>query len=404
MKVLVVSHMYPSVFNEIAGIFVHQQVKELIKQGCEVKVVSPIPWAPFPIKHLSAKWRAYAAIPNLAHWEGVEIYHPRYISFPKAYLFEYSGHFMHRDIKDLVNKIYDQFKFDLIQAHVALPDGFAAMLLKQIYNKPLVVTIHGQDLQQTVYTNKQCKKALSKVFAQADRIITVSEKLKNIAFKEFGFSEKITVINNGITADKLVFKETEISELGTEYAGHKTILSVSNLIISKGIDLNLKAIAQLVEKHPKLKYVIIGDGLELSNLRTLMSDLKLNKQVEFLGRLSHELVMKHMAVADIFSLPSWNEGFGVVYVEAMACGKPVIACQGEGIEDVVTDGETGLLVKPKDVDSLVNALDFLLSNPEEAQAIGERAKRLVLENYTWEKNAEKTIKLYEEVLRDRDNK
>jgi len=404
VKLLVISHMYPSAFNEVAGIFVHQQVKELIKQGCYVKVVSPVPWTPFPIKHLSAKWRAYATIPKLAHWEGVDVYYPRYISFPKSYLFEFSGHFMHRGIEGLVNNIYDRFNFDLIQAHVALPDGFTAMLLKQKYNKPLVVTIHGQDLQQTVHKNKQCKKALSKVFAQADMIIAVSTKLKSIAVREFGFSEKITVINNGIAADKLISKEAEISELGIKRISYKNILSVSNLIASKGIDLNLKAMAQLVEKHPNLKYVIIGDGPELNNLRALATDLKLNKQVEFLGRLSHELVMEHMAVADIFSLPSWNEGFGVVYVEAMACGKPVIACHGEGIKDVVTYGETGLLAKPKNVESLVNALDFLLSNPEEAQAMGERAKRLVLESYTWEKNAEKTIKLYEEVLRDRDNK
>jgi len=101
---------------------------------------------------------------------------------------------------------------------------------------------------------------------------------------------------------------------------------------------------------------------------------------------------------DIFSLLSWREGFGVVYLEAMAHGKPVIGCQGEGIEDVIAHGKNGLLVKPRDIDSLVEALDFLLSHPEEAKAMGERARKLVLENYTWEKNAEKTIKVYKEVL------
>jgi glycosyltransferase involved in cell wall biosynthesis len=120
--------------------------------------------------------------------------------------------------------------------------------------------------------------------------------------------------------------------------------------------------------------------------------------VEFLGQLSHKKVMEYMAVTDIFSLPSWNEAFGVVYIEAMAQGKPVIGCQGEGIEDFVEDGKTGLLAKPKDVDSLVKALDFLLSHPTEAQEIGKRAGDLVLKHYTWEKNAEKTIEVYQEVL------
>jgi len=88
----------------------------------------------------------------------------------------------------------------------------------------------------------------------------------------------------------------------------------------------------------------------------------------------------------------------VVYIEAMACGKPVIGCKGEGIEDFVEDGKTGLLVKSKDVDSLAKAIDYLLNNPDEAKAMGERARKMVLENYTWEKNAEKTIKVYQEVL------
>jgi teichuronic acid biosynthesis glycosyltransferase TuaC len=114
--------------------------------------------------------------------------------------------------------------------------------------------------------------------------------------------------------------------------------------------------------------------------------------------------MKYISKADIFSLPSLNEAFGVVYIEAMACGKPVIGCKGEGIEDFVDDKITGLLVKPKDVDSLAKALDFLLSNPDEAKAIGERARKLVMKNYTWAKNAEKTISLYQGVLELSNNK
>ena len=117
-----------------------------------------------------------------------------------------------------------------------------------------------------------------------------------------------------------------------------------------------------------------------------------------MGRLSHKEVMKYIAEADIFSLPSWNEAFGVVYIEAMAHGKPVIGCQGEGIEDFVEHGKTGLLVKPKDVDSLAKAMDYLLSNPDEARPMGKRARKLVLENYTWKKNVERTIEVYREVF------
>ena len=105
-----------------------------------------------------------------------------------------------------------------------------------------------------------------------------------------------------------------------------------------------------------------------------------------------------MAIADIFSLPSWREGIGNFYLEAMAQGKPIIACQGEGITDVIENNRTGLLVKPKDVKSVTTAIAFLLENPQKACEIRERAKKLVLKNYTWEKTVQNYIKIYEELL------
>jgi len=396
MKVLVISHMYPSTFNDISGIFVHEQVKALIDKGIEVQVVSPIPWTPFPINCLSSKWKKYSNIPEREIREKISVWYPRYVTFPRAWFFASSGQRMFLGIKDIVAKIYKEFKFDLIHAHVALPDGLAAVKLKQIYRKPVIVTIHGQDLQQTLYKNSNCKTALFYVFKQADKIVTVSSKLKRIAKENFGFAKKIITIGNGVQINKLVLKRNNILR-GNDF-NCRIILSVSNLILQKGIDYNLKAFARLVDKYSNLRYLIIGDGPEMKHLKELSNNLRINKRVEFLGKLPHHEVIKYMAKADIFSLPSWNEGFGVVYLEAMACGKPVIGCKGEGIEDFVENGKTGLLVKPKDVDSLAKAMDYLLSNPDEARTMGERARKLVLENYTWEKNAEKIIKIYKEVL------
>jgi len=283
-----------------------------------------------------------------------------------------------------------------MHAHVALPDGYAAMLVNRWYSKPLVVTVHGQDLQVTLHRNTRCKRALARVFKKADKVITVSTKLKNIAEENLGFSEKTIVINNGINTEKLVGGE---SSLASDYVDYKTILSVSNLVASKGIDLNLKAISKLVKKHSNLRYVVIGDGPEINNLKKLTSRLNLKNNVEFLGRLPQEKVMDYMAATSVFSLPSWREGFGVVYLEAMAHGKPVIGCAGEGIEDIIENGTTGLLVRTKDLDSLFEALDFLFTHPEEGEAMGKRARKHVLENYTWQKNAEKTLEIYNELLK-----
>lgn len=114
-------------------------------------------------------------------WDDIEVYYPRYLVFPRNFLFASSGKRMYFGVSKLIEKIYQEFSFDIIHAHVALPDGFAAMLLKRRYTKPLVVTIHGQDLHVTLYRSTRCKKALTKVFEQADRVVTVSNKLKEIA-------------------------------------------------------------------------------------------------------------------------------------------------------------------------------------------------------------------------------
>lgn len=395
MKVLIISHMYPSTFNEVGGVFVHQEAQELQKQGCEVKVVSPVPWSPFSVKYFSKKWKKYSEVPVRMTWDGIDVWYPRYLSFPRACFFSSSGQRMYRGIKNVVAKVYQEFRFDLIHAHVALPDGYAGVLLAQKYHKPLIVTIHGQDFQHTIYRNAACSRAVSYVLSSVSETICVSRKLQQLSIKRLGIRDKLIVVPNGINPQDVLSHPVESAK---QQGKCLTLLSVSNLVQTKGIDLNLYALQRICKKYSEVRYVVIGGGPEESKLRKLAGELGLKKRVEFLGRQPHDRVMGYMAACDVFTLPSWNEGFGIVYLEAMANGKPVIGCQGEGIEDFVENGKTGMLVRPKDVDSLVETLDFLLSHPEEAKYMAERARELVLEKYTWENSAKKTIKAYEKVV------
>jgi len=396
MKVLVISHMYPSTFSKVYGIFVHKQVKALVNKGVKVKVVSPIPWTPFPINCLSKKWNRYSKISQKMIYEGIEIYYPRYLVFPKILFFASSGERMFNGIQETVRKIYKNFKFDIVHSHDALPDGYAGMEISKKYKKPLIVTIHGKDFQQTIFKNNKCKKIVKNIIDFSAKTIIVSEKLKNIGKNNLKIHpSKMIKISNGINLNDIC---RNIKGSIGEYRKKRLILSVSYLKKIKGIDLNLQAIAKLKGKYPDIIYLIIGEGKERKQLEKLAKELNLQNMVIFIGEVSHCKAMQYMALCDILSLPSWNESFGVVYIEAMAHGKPVIGCQGEGIEDFVEHEKTGLLVKPRDVDSIVEALDFILSNPDEAKEIGNRARKFILENYTWEKTAEKTIKVYKEVL------
>jgi glycosyltransferase involved in cell wall biosynthesis len=186
--------------------------------------------------------------------------------------------------------------------------------------------------------------------------------------------------------------------LASKYANNRIVLSVSHLIKRKGINVNLGAIAELKRKYPDLKYLVIGDGPERTFLARLAHDLEIEPQVEFLGQMPHGKAMEYMAISEVFSLPSWDEAFGVVYLEAAMHGKPVIACKGEGIADVIENNVTGLLVKPKDVASLAKAIDSLLENPQRAHQMGERARALVLGSYTWVMNAKRYMEIYRELV------
>ncbi len=394
MKVLVVSHLFPSTANQVSGIFVKQQVHELIKQGCEVKVISPVPWTPFPVYHFSGKWTDIHKIPAEDEIDGINVIYPRYLALPKNWLFARSGNRMYTGIKSAVREIHKAFPFDLIHAHVALPDGYAAMLLAEDYRIPFVVTIHGKDVQQSVHINQKCQESLSTVLDRASKTVFVSNKLKSRAEKIFGRNSDFTVVSNGINPASILKQ----SGKRTHQKSNKVILSVSNLVRTKGIDHNLLAINQVINTFPALRYHIVGDGPEKEFLRILTEDLKLSKKVTFLGKQPHEQVLAYMDGCDIFSLPSWQEGFGIVYLEAMALGKPVIGCRGEGIEDFVEHKVNGILVKPKDLDDLVKGIAYILDHPDEAKEMGRRARELVISEYTWDQNARKTLEQYQAIL------
>ncbi len=172
------------------------------------------------------------------------------------------------------------------------------------------------------------------------------------------------------------------------------IVSVSNLIELKGIDHNLIALAELSGRSPDLEfeYVIVGDGPEKDKLISLSEELNLSGQVHFLGRLPYLDTMEEISRGDFFSLPSWGEAFGIVYLEAMARGKPVIGCYENGAEDIFEHGKQGFLINPKDTNALSDYLERLIEDPSLRLTMGAAAY-MRAQDFTWETNAQKMLEL-----------
>lgn len=394
MKILIISHMYPTIVNNVKGIFVHEQVKELIKRGSEVKVIAPIPYVPPGFSILSSRWKLFNLIPDKDKIENVDVYYPRYVAYPRNFRLHDSGIRMYRAISPLVKRIYQEFQFDLIHSHTILPDGNAAVKIGSEYDVPIITTVHGRDFQNTINYPKS-KEILKDTLEKTNRIVLVSNKLFNIQKSEFPTVniKKVNVIPNGVT-DLFLENGKEIKKKNNKV----NIISVSSLILQKGIEYNLQAVAELKKDYSNIHYYIIGDGPQRSYLNELVNKLYLSNHVTFLGNQSREQVRDWLDCSDIFVLPSWNEGFGVVYIEAMARHLPVIGCKGEGIEDIIVDGQEGFLTNPKDYKDIKEKIEKLLKNPELRYKMGEKGYIKVEKEFTWENVVDKLIKVYQDVL------
>ncbi|WNF22637.1 glycosyltransferase [Mesobacillus jeotgali] len=395
MKILIISHLYPSVKREYYGTFVHEQVKELKKLDIELKVVSPVKLSPFPLNRISEKWKGYAEIPFSDVYDSVHVTYPRYLSLPRNIAFDKSGLLMYKSIRKQILKMHQQEKFDMIHAHVALPDGFAAYLLSKEIGIPYVLTVHGQDLQKTVKLSSECKKQVGFTLEHASKVIYVSSKLKKLESEIFpDVLVNEVIIPNGVSQKWLNVKKDKARSDANFNGSGPRLLSVSNLYFEKGIQDNIVAVSKLVAEYPDLQYIVVGDGPEREKLEGMAKKLGIERNVVFKGAFKPNHVIEIMNECDVFSLPSFNEAFGIVYIEAMACAKPVIACRGEGPEDYITSGLNGFLMKPRDTEELTEILRQLFLNPTQRSQVAENARTLIENEYNWNSAAKKIKDVY----------
>jgi glycosyltransferase involved in cell wall biosynthesis len=162
--------------------------------------------------------------------------------------------------------------------------------------------------------------------------------------------------------------------------------------------LLLRAVAAIIPEYPQISCEIIGNGPELLRLDRLASNCKIAGNVRFLGRQSRKQVADAMRRCVIFALPSQYEGLGCVYLEAMSAAKPVIACRGQGIDEIIQHGKSGWLIDPGNLQELIAALSALLQNTRLRRQMSEAARRIVLENHTSAHQATQLAAIYRECV------
>ncbi len=291
-----------------------------------------------------------------------------------------------------------QSKIDYVLVGQILPLGTAAFIASLFNNFKYAVFFHGMDMPLTL--NKSHKKLITKfIIKRADKIICANSyvEAKILEFYKEA-TGKTGVFNPAIENVSLMVSEREKEELREKYElkGKKVLFSLGRLVERKGFDKVIEALISLNrEERKNLIYFIAGTGPEENNLLKMVP-LELARKINFLGAISETEKWKWLNLADIFIMPSRDiagdfEGFGIVYLEAALCGKPVIAGNSGGIKDAVLSEKTGLLVDPENIEEIKNAIKKLVSDDKLRHDLGENGRLRAKNDFNWEKRAKEIL-------------
>jgi glycosyltransferase involved in cell wall biosynthesis len=383
LHVLTLTPFYPHAGNEADGPFVAEPLVHLSR----FNVVSTI---------IAAKPMSIPAVTPTDRFP-IPIW-VRHLELPGKAAYGSWGWFMYARLRWLVARLRRRQPIDLIHAHAALPCGQAAALLSRQLRIPFIITTHGVDVmstgRETGLSRWWCERVTRSVYQQANQNICVSELSRRKVLSGVGSPVKTTVVYNGV--DTELFAPAN----GSDDRANVTILSVGRLTAVKAQDVVLHAMARLADQFPLLRCEIIGTGEERSNLLALAKDLNIADRVELLGTRSRREVAEAMQRCTVFALPSREEAMGCVFLEAMATAKPVIACHGEGIAEIIRHGENGWLVEHNNLEQLSHALATLLADASLRSRLGQAGRKTMVERLTLAHQAEQLNQVYRACLQE----
>lgn len=288
-----------------------------------------------------------------------------------------------------IRRQLDAYKPDILHAHYATSYG---LLAGKTHFRPLIISAWGSDVYDFPKSSVLHKRMLKNVLSKADLICSTSYCMREETAKYT--RKKIEVVPFGV--DTEVFKPVENSLAGKDEIVIGTIKSLEK---KYGVDLLIKAFAEAVAQNPgkKLKLLIVGDGSKRTEYQKLVNALGMAERVTFTGRVGHSEVVKYHQRIDIFVSLSIldSESFGVSLVEAMSCGKPVIASDVAGFREVLGEAKCGILVPKHNHQEAAAAITGYIRRPAQALRYGQNARKRVKEHYDWEQNLRQMVAIYQ---------
>ena len=373
LRVLTLSTLFPDATRRNFGVFVERQTLGLATHAdVELRVVSPVGLPPFPLA-LTGRHAALAKLPPGEQWKGVDVYRPRFLALPGT-----AGRFhVQRLTHALVPVLADlrrDFPFDVIDASFFFPDGPAAVALGKRFGVPVSIKARGSDIHHWGMAGATAGQIRAAGEA-ADGLLAVSQAMKRDMVAMGMPADRITVHRTGVDLGQFSLRDRKAAKAALRVAG-PLIVSIGALIERKGHDIVIAALASL----PGATLIVAGEGPYRGALEAKIAELKLGDRVRLLGAVPHGDMAELLGAADVMALASANEGLANAWVEALACGAPVVIPHVGGAPEVVTEHAYGRIVGRTPA-GFASGISAVLSDHTPPATVRAGAER-----FTWEAN------------------
>ena len=379
LRVLTLSTLFPDATRPNFGVFVERQTLGLAAHpDVELRVVAPVGLPPWPLSR-HAHYAALATLPEREAWKGLDVRRPRFTTLPGT-----SGRFharaLTRRLIPLLTDIRRTFAFDVIDAEFFFPDGPAAVALGRHFDVPVSIKARGADIHHWGVAPGTAAQVRAAGQA-ADGLLAVSDAMRaDMAAIDIP-EAKIRIHRTGVDLDRFAPRDRAIAKAAYGASG-PLIVSVGALIPRKGHDVVIGAMPSL----PGATLLIAGEGPERAALAAQIAALGLSDRVRLLGSVPHGELPALLGAADVMALASASEGLANAWVEALACGTPIVVTDAGGAGEVVTERRYGRIAA-RTAPAFAAAIADVLAHPPEAAEVRRGAER-----YTWAAN---TAALYD---------
>lgn len=361
-NVVVFSTLFPNAAQPCAGLFIRERMFR-VGQNLPMTVVAPVPW--FPCQSLIRLWRPHfrPPVPFRENQSGIDVIHPKFLSVP-GLCKRLDGFFLAFCSFRVMRNLKRSGRMDVIDAHFGYPDGYAATLLGRWFGMPVAITLRGTEPRHS--RTPGLKSRLASALANADRVFAVSESLRALAVQMGIAPAKVRVVGNGVDTLRFYPLPRSQARATLDLPDHVPVLvSVGGLTERKGFHRVIELLPALTESFPGLVFLIVGGASAEGDWRTILEqqvkDLGLENVVRFLGVLAPDELKVPLSAADVFVLATRNEGWANVFLEAMACGLPVVTTDVGGNREVVCRTDLGSVVPFGDPQALQQAIEAALT-------------------------------------------